>query len=425
MAELAAEIRAQYCKVRRQSETLCAGLEPEDLCLQGMADTSPLKWHLAHTTWFFETFVLKPFHPGYRAFDDCFEYLFNSYYNAVGRQYPRPQRHLLSRPTVQQIVAYRQAVDECVLGLLAKPETADSAELCHRLILGLNHEQQHQELMLTDLKYCLSLNPLAPVYNDTPIPLCQASPMTFSDFPGGDGEMGCDRAGGQADSVAGFRYDNEGPRHRVWRAPFALANRLVTNGEYIEFIEAGGYRTPAWWHSDGWATVQSEQWRMPLYWRREGHSYRVFTLHGELDVDPAAPVCHVSLYEAQAFAAWKNLRLCREPEWELAAEQVAPSGQLWNSQCHHPLAPPTNPPGPEQLYGDVWEWTQSAYCAYPGYRAQAGALGEYNGKFMLNQMVLRGGSVATPADHIRATYRNFFYPRDRWQFSGIRLAYDL
>ncbi|MDC0661493.1 ergothioneine biosynthesis protein EgtB [Marinobacter sp. SS21] len=425
MDELAAEIRAHYCKVRRQSETLCAGLEPEDLCLQGMPDTSPLKWHLAHTTWFFETFVLKPFHAGYQSFNDCFEYLFNSYYNAVGKQYPRPRRHLLSRPTVREVSAYRQMVDECVLGLLESPGTADCAELCHRLILGLNHEQQHQELMLTDLKYCLSLNPLAPVYNDTPIPASQASPLTFSEFPGGDGEMGCGRAGGQADSVGGFCYDNEGPRHRVWRAPFGLANRLVSNGEYIEFIEAGGYRTPAWWHSDGWATVQSEQWRMPLYWRREGQRYVAFTLHGELEVDPAAPVCHVSLYEAQAFAAWKNLRLCRESEWEQAAAGVAPAGQLWNRLCHHPLAPPANQPQPRQLYGAVWEWTQSAYSAYPGYRAQAGALGEYNGKFMLNQMVLRGGSVATPADHIRATYRNFFYPRDRWQFSGIRLAYDL
>ncbi|MDX1457855.1 MAG: SUMF1/EgtB/PvdO family nonheme iron enzyme, partial [Marinobacter sp.] len=236
---------------------------------------------------------------------------------------------------------------------------------------------------------------------------------------------GTDRAGCPADAVHRFCYDNEGPAHRAWLAPFALADRLVTNGEYIEFIEDGGYRTPDWWHSDGWATVQSEQWQMPLYWRREGQGYFSFTLHGDQQIDPAAPVCHVSLYEALAFAAWKNMRLCRESEWESAAAQVPVEGHLWNSRCHQPTAPEHHRPGPRQLYGDVWEWTQSAYSAYPGYRAQAGALGEYNGKFMLNQMVLRGGSVATPPDHIRATYRNFFYPGDRWQFSGIRLAYDL
>ncbi|MDX1756190.1 MAG: ergothioneine biosynthesis protein EgtB [Marinobacter sp.] len=425
MDELAEEIRAHYCHVRQQSETMCEGLEVEDLCLQGMADTSPLKWHLAHTTWFFETFILKPFQEGYRPYNERFEYLFNSYYNAIGQQYPRPQRHLLSRPTVAEVRAYRQAVDECVLGMLDTPLPASWDEIRHRLILGLNHEQQHQELMLTDLKYCLSLNPLYPVYNGNDIPASQDTALTFSEFQGGDSEVGSSLAGHAATDINGFCYDNEGPRHRVWLAPFALADRLVTNGEYIDFIEDGGYRNPLWWHSDGWATVQSEQWQLPLYWQREGSRYGAFTLHGYRELDLAAPVCHVSLYEALAFAAWKNMRLCRESEWEQVAARSEATGHLWNPDCHHPRGATTNRTGPRQLFGDVWEWTQSAYSAYPGYRAQAGALGEYNGKFMLNQMVLRGGSVATPPDHIRATYRNFFYPKDRWQFSGIRLAYDL
>ncbi|SDW31299.1 ergothioneine biosynthesis protein EgtB [Marinobacter mobilis] len=424
MDEHAALIRSRFCEIRQHSEALCEGLDVEDLCLQGMADTSPLKWHLAHTTWFFETFILKPFARHYQPYNERFEYLFNSYYNAVGRQYPRPLRHMLSRPTVTEVLAYRAAVDEAVQALLDVPSAPEQSEIRHRLVLGLNHEQQHQELMLTDLKYCLSLNPLQPVYNHAELPTSGAGGLTFSEFEGGDCELGMNQVDPARITPGSFSFDNEGPRHRSWLAPFAVADRPVNNGEFIEFVEAGGYRSPQWWHSDGWAAVQTEQWQMPLYWQREGQRYYAFTLHGYLEVDPAAPVCHVSLYEALAFAAWRGLRLCREGEWEHVASGVKPDGNLWRRNCQHPTSDRAES-GMRQLYGDVWEWTQSAYSPYPGYRPQAGALGEYNGKFMLNQMVLRGGSVATPPGHIRATYRNFFYPADRWQFSGIRLAQDL
>lgn len=424
MDQQAAEIRSHFCSVRRRSETLCEGLEVEDLCLQGMADTSPLKWHLAHTTWFFETFILKPFAKGYQPHRAEFEYLFNSYYNAVGRQFPRPLRHMLSRPTVREVLAYRRAVDERVLVLLDAPPRKDWKEVCRRLVLGMNHEQQHQELMLTDLKYCLALNPLRPVYNPAKLPPSVTGPLTFSEIEGGAWQVGADLTDDRVTDVHAFRFDNEGPQHQCWLAPFALADRPVSNGEYLEFIEAGGYQEPGWWPSDGWTVVQQEQWQMPLYWQREGRQYLAFTLHGYLEVDPAAPVCHVSLYEALAFAAWSGMRLCREQEWERVAAAQPVEGHLWTADCNHPVTDDSGT-GLRQLYGDVWEWTQSAYSAYPGYRPQAGALGEYNGKFMLNQMVLRGGSVATPVGHVRATYRNFFYPKDRWQFSGIRLAYDL
>ncbi|SFM34801.1 ergothioneine biosynthesis protein EgtB [Marinobacter zhejiangensis] len=426
MDEHAAEIRSHYYDVRQHSERLCDGLVTEDLCLQGMPDTSPLKWHLAHTTWFFETFVLKPFDEAYLPFNECFEVLFNSYYNAVGQQFPRPLRHMLSRPTVAEVLAYRHGVDHAMAALLEQCPGDARDEIYRRVILGLNHEQQHQELMLTDLKYCLSLNPLFPVYNPQPLPESHSTPLTFSEFEGGEFLQGISGTEADAARLPGFSYDNEGPRHRTWLSPFALADRPVSNGEFIEFIEAGGYQAPEWWHSDGWAVVQTEQWRMPLYWRQDNGRYFSFTLHGNQEVDAAAPVCHVSLYEAMAFAAWKGMRLCREGEWELVATQRPPTGQCWQQGCQHPVSrDPGKGHGPDQLYGGVWEWTQSAYSAYPGYRPQAGALGEYNGKFMLNQMVLRGGSVATPPGHVRATYRNFFYPKDRWQFSGIRLAKDL
>jgi ergothioneine biosynthesis protein EgtB len=405
-----------YARVRQRTLDLCATLQPEDTVVQSMADASPAKWHLAHTTWFFEQFVLAR-SPAYRPYRPDWDYLFNSYYQSVGPMHARVQRGLLSRPTLAEVLAYRAHVDAGMHELLAR-DTDDDAELTARVALGLNHEQQHQELLLTDIKHLFSLNPLQPAFADTPQCVgAGAAPLRFIEGTPGIAEIGHDGAG--------FAYDNEGPRHRVLLYRHAIANRPVSNAEYRAFIDAGGYRTPTLWMSEGWATVQREGWARPLYWSAGLDSE--FTLGGVRAIDPHAPVCHVSWYEADAFARWAGARLPTEAEWEvLAAQQPQPpTGNFQDSGALHPQAvPDPEAAGALQLFGDVWEWTASAYANYPGFRPLPGALGEYNGKFMSGQQVLRGGSCATPAGHIRASYRNFFYPADRWQFMGIRLGQD-
>jgi len=406
-------LAARYSRIRRVSLEICEPLQTEDFVVQSMPDASPTKWHLAHTSWFFEQFLLKPLLAGYRAFHPDFEYLFNSYYQSVGRMHARPQRGLLTRPTVDEVLRYREHVDEHMQKLLrARP---DDEKLLAVGTLGVNHEQQHQELMLTDIKHLFSLNPLLPAYRPgADEPNDAAAPMHFIPFDGGIREIGA--------SGKHFCFDNELPRHRTLVEPYALADRLVTSGEYLEFIRDGGYRRPEFWLSDGWSTVVREGWTRPIYWRESLDSE--FTLHGLQPLRITAPVCHVSFYEVDAFARWAGARLPSEAEWELAAESLPVIGNLLNSGALHPIAAGVQA-GMKQMFGDVWEWTASPYSAYPGYQPPPGALGEYNGKFMCNQLVLRGGSCATPADHVRASYRNFFYADARWQFMGVRLARNL
>ncbi|MCB1020803.1 MAG: ergothioneine biosynthesis protein EgtB [Bryobacterales bacterium] len=400
----------RYKRVRALSEELCEPLELEDWVVQSMPDASPPKWNLAHTSWFFETFLLKPSLPGYREFHPLFGYLFNSYYEAVGERHPRPARGMLSRPTVEQTLAYRRHVDDAMERLLERGE----AESFHALVeLGLHHEQQHQELLITDCKHILAGNPLAPVYRERVVLEQSAAPLEWLDYQGGVQGIGHEDEG--------FCFDNEAPRHDVLLRPYRLASRLTTNAEYQEFLEDGGYRQPRWWLSLGWAQVLEHGWEAPLYWRKLDGRWHNFTLSGLRPVEPDEPVCHVSYFEADAYAAWRGKRLPTEAEWEVAVRNEPVAGNLLDDETFHPVAE-SNPGGLAQAYGDVWEWTSSPYTAYPGYRAPEGAVGEYNGKFMCNQYVLRGGSCATPADHIRATYRNFFPPEARWQFSGIRLA---
>ena len=380
-----------------------------------MDDASPVKWHLAHTTWFFETFILERWQPQYRPFHPDFRVLFNSYYQTVGRQHPRPQRGLLSRPTLEEVLAYRRHVDRHLQELLS-PGADHGAELCASVELGLHHEQQHQELIVTDIKHMLSCNPLHPVYRErSESSAGESVALVWSSHAGGVHEIGHEGHG--------FCFDNEEPRHRVIVEPFELASRLTTNGEFLEFIADGGYERPELWLSDAWSVLQARAWRAPLYWERQGAGWFAMTLAGLRRLRPDEPVCHVSYYEADAFARWAGARLPTEAEWEVATAGVPVTGNFAESGWLHPTPAPQTE-GPAQLFGDVWEWTQSPYVPYPGYRPPAGALGEYNGKFMCNQLVLRGGSCATPSSHIRATYRNFFPPEARWQFSGIRLARD-
>jgi ergothioneine biosynthesis protein EgtB len=412
-----------YRRVRDASVALCQPLEDEDYVVQSMPDASPAKWHLAHTTWFFEEFVLRRATEGYRCYDESFGYLFNSYYNSVGPMHERPNRGLLTRPTVAEVLAYRTHVDDQMQALLAGASQA----LPDTVTLGLHHEQQHQELLLTDIKHLFSCNPLKPVYQASEEPAWRAAPaLSFVDFPGGLVEIG--HAG------PGFCFDNEQPQHRLYLQPFQLANRPVTNAEFLEFVRSGGYEQPQHWLSDGWAQVQRERWRRPVYWSESLE--HEFTLSGMRAINPHGPVCHISYYEADAFASWAHARLPSEAEWEVAAcaaAGTAPSpirGNFVEEGMLHPV-PATaaaRPPARQallQMFGDVWEWTRSPYSPYPGFKPVEGALGEYNGKFMVNQLVLRGGSCATPASHIRATYRNFFAPAARWQFSGLRLARDV
>jgi ergothioneine biosynthesis protein EgtB len=386
-----------------------------------MPEASPIQWHLAHTSWFFETFVLARAVPGLAPFHPQFGFLFNSYYNAIGERVARSMRGRITRPGLAEILEYRHHVDEQVEKLLEREDPATLTAIAPTLEIGLNHEQQHQELMLTDLKHLFSLSPLRPAYGETARArsptAAPVAALRFLPFEGGLHRIG--HAG------PGFAFDNEGPRHRVFTAPFEIASRPVTNGEYLEFVEGGGYRDPRPWLSDGWDWVAAEGIRAPAYWEREERGWRTFTLAGMRAFDPAEPVAHVSFYEADAFARWSNARLPREDEWELVAGPLAVAGNFAESGALHPRATEDAGSGePAAMFGDVWEWTQSPYVAYPGYRPAPGALGEYNGKFMCNRMVLRGGSCVSPGSHLRASYRNFFVPTARWQFSGIRLARD-
>ncbi len=410
----AEQLYRRVCGVRARTEALCRSLSPEDCALQSMPDASPVKWHLAHTSWFFETFLLSDRLPGYRCFDPAFRMLFNSYYVQVGARHARPERGLLSRPDLAQVWAYRSHVDEALACWLERDPPTDALDL---LELGIHHEQQHQELILTDLKHLFSRNPLRPAYAPpTATSERASSPMRWVPYEGGPCTLGC--------AGPGFYFDNEAPAHRVFLEPFRLASRSVTNAEYAVFMQDGGYARPELWMSDGWDVRLREGWEAPLYWERSERGWQRFTLRGLVDVAPHAPVSHVSWYEADAYARWRNARLPTEAEWERVAAGVPVEGNFAESESFDPQPVAGRGDEPLQCFGDVWEWTASAYRPYPGYRPAAGAVGEYNGKFMVNQFVLRGGSCATPASHVRATYRNFFPPQARWQFSGIRLAAD-
>ena len=414
---VATDLAHRFDQVRAATRALAAPLSAEDCAIQSMPDASPAKWHLAHTTWFFETFVLEREAPGRKPFHPAFRMLFNSYYNAVGDRHPRPQRGLLSRPGLDEVLRYRTQVEQEVAQLLQArtlaPETLALIEL------GLNHEQQHQELILTDLKHMLSCNPTRPAYQKTwPLTPVKAAPARWVGVAGGLREIGHDGSG--------FAFDNESPRHRVWLEDFEIASHCVTHGDFVAFIEDGGYRRPELWLSAGWDAVVARGWQAPLYWERIDGEWHTFTLHGLAPVEPNTPVCHVSFFEAEAFARWSNARLPSEAEWEVASVSSPMTGNFLESGALHPLAPreEAKPGTLSQAFGDVWEWTRSDYGPYPGFRPAEGAVGEYNGKFMCGQYVLRGGSCATPAAHIRRSYRNFFTPDARWQFSGVRLARD-
>ncbi|QDU40318.1 Iron(II)-dependent oxidoreductase EgtB [Maioricimonas rarisocia] len=414
------ELRERFQTVRNFSETLCEPLTPEDCVVQSMPDVSPTRWHLAHTSWFFETFVLAR-QPDYTPHHPEYEYLFNSYYNSVGKQFPRPQRGMLTRPGRDEVIEYRHSIDVAVSRLLEDLPEDMAGSVPAIIELGLHHEQQHQELILTDIKHVLSCNPLMPVYREGVTQLTPSRELEWIDFDGGIREIG--------HTGSGFAYDNESPRHEVLLRDFSLASRPVTAGDYLAFIEDDGYRRPELWLSMGWSALEQEQWTAPLYWFEKDGKWWEFTLAGPRPLNPAAPVCHVSYFEADAFARWANGRLPTETEWEVAcathgaADGHFVDGLLAADRPVHPAAAASDQPI-AQMLGDVWEWTASPYVAYPGYRAAAGALGEYNGKFMCNQYVLRGGSCATHSTHIRPTYRNFFPPEARWQFSGFRLARD-
>ena len=422
----APELALRYKQVRAQTERLAWPLSAEDCQLQSMPDASPAKWHLAHLTWFFETFVLENFEAGFKPFDAGFRVLFNSYYNGVGDKYPRPQRGLISRPSLQEVLAYRAQVDARVLQAIAATSGPRQAELAQLVLLGLHHEQQHQELLLTDIQHALSFNPQRAAYAGRwPLTRTAPEPVRWHRYDASLMQHGFDTA-----LDGDFAFDNEAPRHPVFIAAFELASRLVTNGEMMTFIADGGYQRPELWLSAGWDWVQSGQHRLPLYWSGDTGEYRHFTLQGLLDIDPNTPVCHLSYFEADALARWAGARLPTEFEWEQAARRLpAPrrqSGNFVETAAYHPL--PQQQPSidaPAQMFGDVWEWTQSNYNPYPGYKPWEGLVGEYNGKFMCNQFVLRGGSCATPQSHVRASYRNFFPPDAQWQFSGLRLARDI
>ena len=414
------DLLEQYQTVRQFSLELCRTLEPEDCVIQTMPETSPTKWHLAHTSWFFETFVLKPHLPGHRPLNPQYAFLFNSYYNAAGRMHARPQRGLISRPTLKETLAYREHVNAAMGKLLRAADENQMERLTPLIILGLNHEQQHQELMLTDIKHVFSVNPLRPAFRERKNPGPAAgSPTSWRNYSGGVCSIGHEGAG--------FCFDNETPRHRVFLQPFSLASRLVTNSEYLAFIEDGGYQRPEFWLSPGWTAVNERGWTAPLYWEKRDDAWWMMTLAGMREARWDEPVCHVSYFEADAYARWAGVRLPTEAEWEIASSDAPVEGNFAESGCFHPapLIGPMANGALRQMFGDVWQWTQSSYAPYPGYGPGAGALGEYNGKFMCNQYVLRGASCATPRSHARRTYRNFFPPDARWQFAGIRLAREV
>ncbi|AKS42340.1 ergothioneine biosynthesis protein EgtB [Wenzhouxiangella marina] len=408
-----ADLAEAYDRVRRSTEALIESLGPEDQNLQSMPDASPVKWHRAHTSWFFETFILKPHLPAYRPLDPGYEYLFNSYYNGVGRQYPRPRRGLISRPDQAAVTDYRRHVDGAIQQLLIQLDPPTLRQLAPLILLGLNHEQQHQELIVTDLKHAFSFNPAhPPCFGTRHEPSGQNAAFDWLGFEGGLFEFGHE---GPA-----FAFDNEMPRHRAFLAPFELGSQPVSCAAYLAFMDDGGYERPELWLSDGWSWRQVEGIDAPLYWWREDGDWWHYSCTGARPVDPDSPICHLSFYEAWAFAEWSGARLPSELEWEHAVRALPIEGHFADRRRFHPEASAAT--GLTQAYGSVWEWTSSAYAAYPGFRPGKGAVGEYNGKFMANQMVLRGGSCATAAGHLRASYRNFFHPHQRWQFSGLRLA---
>jgi len=416
------ELVSRYDDVRAHSEALAAPLSPEDQTVQSMPDVSPTKWHRAHVTWFFETFVLADHEAGFAPFQDGYWFLFNSYYETVGPRYSRPDRGLISRPGAHEVGTYRRNVDSRVRDLVTSLDTGTLEKLTPVIELGFHHEQQHQELLLMDIKHVLSRNPLQPDYSGTPSPRSEPDTLGWVDVEGGLVEIG--HAG------EGFRFDNEEPRHRVWLEPYRLADRLVTNGEWLEFMADNGYRRHELWLSDGWARVNAETWRAPFYWLELDGVWFEHTLHGTFPVNPGLPVSHVSFYEAEAFATWAGKRLPSEAEWEHAvvldgattAGADLADANLADSETFHPRAAGPSTGRLRQAYGDCWEWTSSAYHPYPGFHPAPGAIGEYNGKFMSNQMVLRGGCALTPEGHARATYRNFFPHAARWALSGVRLA---
>jgi ergothioneine biosynthesis protein EgtB len=404
---------------RRLSHDLAAPLSAEDMTVQAMEDASPTKWHLAHVTWFFETFILAKHLPHYRPFDDTFNYCFNSYYESQGPRQPRPKRGVLTRPSSERVMAYRAHVDEGLSKLFVNGVESGS-EVARLIEVGINHEQQHQELLLTDILALFAASPLRPAYRTRRPRAAAPNPgeAGWVQFAGGIRQAGHDGRG--------FAWDNEAPRHDVLIHPFSLADRLVTNGEWLAFMQDDGYRTASLWLADGWTAVNREDWQAPLYWEQREGQWFAMSLEGLQSVERAAPVAHVSYYEADAFARWAGKRLPTEFEWEIAAQDLPVTGNSLATKALRTLpAEATSGGKPRQMFGDVWEWTQSAYLPYPGYRPPAGALGEYNGKFMVSQQVLRGGSCATPPGHTRATYRNFFYPQQRWQFMGVRLASEI
>jgi ergothioneine biosynthesis protein EgtB len=429
-------VASRFVHVRSQSERLIEPLSAEDCQLQSMPDASPAKWHLAHLTWFFETFILEKYEPDFKPFDPAYRMLFNSYYTGIGARYPRPKRGLISVPTLQTILTYRRQIDERILALMNRNDLAANSEFMQLIELGLQHEQQHQELLLTDIKHALSFSPLKPAYaRRWPLSGIRPQPQRWHGLAGGLIDQGfSNHTDGE------FSFDNETPRHKTYLAPFEIASRLVTNGDVMAFIDDGGYQRPELWLSMGWDWVESESRTSPLYWHpridsdsgtraansREGYSH--FTLQGLVDVDPNTPACHLSYFEADAFARWSGARLPTEQEWECAARSLPASyssGNFVEGGAFHPLPlQGALEEAPAQMFGDVWEWTQSNYNPYPGYKPWEGLVGEYNGKFMCNQFVLRGGSCATPKSHIRVSYRNFFPPDAQWQFSGLRLARD-
>jgi ergothioneine biosynthesis protein EgtB len=411
------KLLAGFNYVRSFGESLCEPLETEDYVVQSMPDASPTKWHLAHTTWFFETFILRDHLPDYTEYHPLYNFLFNSYYNAIGDMWKRPVRGMLSRPTVEDIYKYREHVNEGMARFIKGLSGDRLADLSPLIVLGLHHEQQHQELILTDIKHVLSHNPLHPRYREKiKTADINVSKHEWLHFPGGMVSIGHEGEG--------FYYDNEGPRHETFMRPYLLANRLVTCGEYINFIDEGGYKRPEFWLDLGWYTVKNEGWQSPLYWERYDGEWRHFTLNGFVPVNLSEPITHLSYFEADAYARWAECRLPTEFEWEAASGDVPIDGNLVESGNYHTRAAELKPGAPSQMYGDVWEWTQSHYSPYPGFVAAPGAVGEYNGKFMVNQFVLRGGSFGTSATHVRPTYRNFWAPHTRFQFSGLRLAKD-
>jgi ergothioneine biosynthesis protein EgtB len=430
--QLQVEVAERFRTVRQRTLALCKPLTPEDMMVQSCAEASPAKWHIAHTAWFFESFILREFLPGYKLFNEDFPWLFNSYYRSFAQFPEKRLRSSFSRPGLDEVLGYRSHVDEGIENLL---ELRPEAEVLKRIELGANHEEQHQELLLTDILHAFYTNPLRPAYlgreedsarSQDRSPTSQTrdlghpehrDPLRFVEFAGGLVDVGF--------SGDGFCYDNELPRHRVFLEPFALGDRLVTNREFAEFIADGGYGKPDLWLSAGWDALEQNGWRAPLYWNRDGKSWKLFTLRGEVSLEDAeaAPVSHVSYFEADAYARWAGKRLPIETEWEVAAEEQTVDGNLLDTGVLRPVAATADAgAAPRQMWGDCWEWTASAYLGYPGFEPLAGSLGEYNGKFMSGQMVLRGGSCATPKAHIRSSYRNFFQPETRWQFSGIRLA---